>query len=256
MTKDRFASSPFADVRVSDLERHELINLADIYVEDYIEKYEEFVVTGKRRVDKHRWQHVKSKDNLHVYTERNRKVLSRAGMTLKDSLSATQQLRPSSTVLNPPVVLSVGTFSGELDDLMYGVVNPTLDDMRIKASYVHGFGSAAALCSVLEPTKKDPFRSIVIKWIAVDMPLQSTNLVKSRDFVFIEATGTTYLSNGDRIGYHLLHSIEFPQTKPLPNKIRGNLSMFGCFKRKHRQVIENFAWGIVDAGAPTLSVWF
>ncbi|KAG3076678.1 hypothetical protein PI125_g21458 [Phytophthora idaei] len=43
MTKDHFATSPFPDVRVSELERQELIDLVDVYVEDYVKKYEEFV---------------------------------------------------------------------------------------------------------------------------------------------------------------------------------------------------------------------
>ncbi|OWY96181.1 hypothetical protein PHMEG_00033617 [Phytophthora megakarya] len=147
-----------------------------------------------------------------------------------------------------PVMLSVGTFVGEMDDLMFGVVNPTLDVMRIKASYVHDLDSAAVLCPVVEPSEEEPFRSLVVKWMTIDVPLQSTNLVKCRDFVYIEATGILHFANGDRVGYHLLHSINFPQTKPLPNKIRGNLSVFGFFRQIEENVIDNFASGIVDPG--------
>ncbi|OWY99410.1 hypothetical protein PHMEG_00029587 [Phytophthora megakarya] len=247
MAKDRFAVNPFPDVRVSELERQELIDLVGVYVEDYIKKYEEFVNVGKRKVDKQRWEHIKSKDNLNVYAERTRKELKRRGIEPENSLSATQRLKaPAAKDL--PVILSVGTFVGELDDLMYGVVNPTLDDMRIKASYVHDLHNAAVLCPVLDPSNDDPFRSIVIKWMALDVPLQSTHLVKSRDFVYIEATGTVFLLNGDRVGYHLLHSIDFPQTTPLPNKIRANLSLFGCFRQLERNIVDNFACATVDPG--------
>ncbi|EGZ14635.1 hypothetical protein PHYSODRAFT_405166, partial [Phytophthora sojae] len=65
---------------------------------------------------------------------------------------------------------------------------------------------------------------------------------------FLQLRGDPAFTNGDRVGYHLLHSIAFPQTKPLPNKIRGNLSVFGFFRQIEHNVIDNFASGIVDPG--------
>ncbi|GMF43367.1 unnamed protein product [Phytophthora fragariaefolia] len=247
MPKDRFTSNPFPELRVSELQQQALVDLVENLVEDYVAKYEEFVLVSKRKVDDRRWEHVKSRDKLHVYSERTRKELRRRGMEPETSLSATQRVQAKAVTKELPVVMSVGSFVGELDDLMFGVVNPTLNDMRIKASYVHDLECAAVVRSVVQPTKHDPFRSLVIKWMTIDVPLPSS-LIKSRDFVYIEASGMTYLCNGDRIGYHLQHSIDFPETKPLPNKIRGNMSVFSCFRRKRRQVIENFAWGVVDPG--------
>jgi hypothetical protein len=248
MAKDRFAVNPFPDVRVSKLERQEVVRLVDVYVEDYVAKYEEFVKVGKREVDKRRWEHVKSKDNVRVYAERTRKELTRMGIEPENSLSATQRLKAGANVKDLPVLLSVGSFVGDMDDLIFGVMNPTLDDMRVKVSYVHDLASGAVLCPVLGPSKEDPFRSLVIKWMTIEVPLQSSMFVKSRDVVYIEATGTVFLSNGDRSGYHLLHSIEFPQTKPLPNKIRANVSVFGCYTQLDRNIIDNFACATIDAG--------
>ncbi|KAK1940796.1 hypothetical protein P3T76_007502 [Phytophthora citrophthora] len=247
MTKDRFINAnPYPEVQVSEEERQQLIDLVNGYVADYFHKYEEFVVVDKRQVDEKQWKPVKSKDNLHVYTERTRKELTRMGIEPEKCLSETQCLTQPAKDL--PVMLSVGTFVGQMDDLMFGVVNPTLDVMRIKASYVHDLDSAAVLCPVVEPSEEEPFRSLVIKWMTIDVPLQSTNLVKSRDYVYIEATGILYFANGDRVGYHLLHSISFPQTKPLPNKIRGNLSIFGFFRQIDHNVIDNYASGTMDPG--------
>ncbi|RLN77608.1 hypothetical protein BBJ28_00000454 [Nothophytophthora sp. Chile5] len=249
MGKDRFAVNPFPDLHVSEEERQQLLDLVNGYVEDYFHKYEQFVVTEKHKVDECRWKPVKSKDDLHVYTERPRKELERVGLAPSNALSATKTMSPIPAVEKElPVMLSVGTFVGQMDDLMFGVVNPTLDVMRIKASYVHDLDSAAVLCPVVEPSEEEPFRSLVIKWMTIDVPLQSTNLVKSRDYVYIEATGILYFANGDRVGYHLLHSIDFPQTKPLPNKIRGNLSIFGFFRQVNHNVIDNYASGTVDPG--------
>ncbi|KAL4115169.1 hypothetical protein PRIC2_014063 [Phytophthora ramorum] len=91
MAKVRFTVNPFPDVRVSDLDRQELINLVDIYVGDYVKKYEDFVVVEKRQVDKRRWEHVKSKAKMNVYAERTRKELGRRGIEPGNSLSATQR---------------------------------------------------------------------------------------------------------------------------------------------------------------------
>ncbi|ETO65729.1 hypothetical protein F444_17005 [Phytophthora nicotianae P1976] len=247
MPRDRFITSPFPQVRVNELERRELLHIVDTHVQDYITKYMDHVLVDKRKIDDRRWEHVKSKDKLRVYAERTHKELSRRGIEPETSLSATQRVQDHSVSKDLPVVMGIGTLVGDLDDLMYGVVSPTLDDMRVKASYIHDVDSAAVLCPVIGPSKEDPFRSIVIKWMAIDVPL-STNLVRSRDFVYIEATGTAFLPTGDRVGYHLMHSIDFPQTKPLPKKTRGNLSVFSCFRKKRGFIIENFAWGIVDPG--------
>ncbi|KAG7395449.1 hypothetical protein PHYBOEH_003740 [Phytophthora boehmeriae] len=233
MARDRFAVNPFPEVPVSEDQRQQLIDLVNGFVDDYFQKYEEFVVANKQQVDEQRWKHVKSKDNFHMYTERIRQNGETGG---------------EATAKDLPVMLGAGTFVGQVDDLMFGVVNPTVDIMRIKASYVHDLDSAAVLCPVVEPSEDEPFRSVVIKWMTIDLPLQSTNLVKSRDFVYIEATGILHFANGDRVGYHLLHSIDFPQTKPLPNKIRSKFSVVGFFRQITDNVIDCFASGTVDPG--------
>ncbi|OWZ11175.1 hypothetical protein PHMEG_00015843 [Phytophthora megakarya] len=234
---------PYEDLEISEEEQQQLIDLVDGFVATHFEEYEDFVIVNKSQVDENRWKHVKSKDNQHVYAERPRtENIERVTRAMSWDPSAPKDDK------DLPVVLSVGTLVGDVDDVMFGVVNPTLDVMRIKASYVHDLDSAAVLCSVVEPSVEKPFRSLVIKWMTIDLPLQSTNLVKSRDFVYIEATGIVHFANGERVGYHLLHSIEFPQTKPLSNMIRGNLSVFGFFRQIEQNAIDIYASGTVAPG--------
>ncbi|KAL3659812.1 hypothetical protein V7S43_015114 [Phytophthora oleae] len=242
MSKDRFSVKPYPDLQVSEDERNQLINLVNGFVKDHFQEYEDFVIVSKSQVDEQRWKHVKSKDNQHVYSERPHKEHKATEQTVSWNPTAAAAQK------DLPVVLSVGTLVGNVDDVMFGVVNPTLDVMRIKASYVHDLDSAAVLCSVVEPSVEEPFRSLVIKWMTIDLPLQSTSLVKSRDFVYIEATGIVHFTNGEQVGYHLLHSIDFPQTKPLPNMIRGNLSVFGFFRQIEPNTIGIYASGTVVPG--------
>ncbi|GMF55039.1 unnamed protein product [Phytophthora fragariaefolia] len=237
MAKDRFVNAnPYSELTVSDEERAQLIELVNGFVTEHFQKYEDFVQVNKHKVDEQRWKLVRSKDSQQVYAERPVKD--------KSKLSSDE----AAAAKNMPVVLSVGTLVGDLDDVMFGVVNPTLDVMRVKASYVHDLDSAAVLCPVVEPSTEEPFRSLIIKWMTIDVPLQSTSLVKCRDFVYIEATGIVPFANGDRVGYHLLHSIDFPQTKPLPNMIRGNLSVFGFFRQLEQNAIDLYASGTVVPG--------
>ncbi|KAH7491422.1 uncharacterized protein KRP23_345 [Phytophthora ramorum] len=85
MPKDRFISAnPYPNVHVSEEERQQLIELVDGFVQDYFQKYQDFVVVDKHTVDERRWAHVKSKDNLHIYTERSVKELARKGLVAKN----------------------------------------------------------------------------------------------------------------------------------------------------------------------------
>ncbi|KUF82960.1 hypothetical protein AM587_10003940 [Phytophthora nicotianae] len=246
MTKDRFTVNPYPSLQVSEAERKQLIELVDGFVADHFQEYEDFVVVDKRQVDEQRWKHFKTKDNLHVYSQRRQKE------DVSKSESDPSDCDVATPLKDMPVVLRVGTLVGDLDDLMFGVVNPTLDVMRVKASYVHDLDAASILCPIIEPSDEEPFRSLIIKWMTIDAPLQSTSLVKMRDFVYIEATGVVHFANGDRVGYHLIHSIEFPQTKPRPNVVRANLSYFGFFRQLEHNVIDAFGSSTVAPGGDVM----
>ncbi|GMF48712.1 unnamed protein product [Phytophthora fragariaefolia] len=154
---------------------HQLVDLVNEFVEDYLQKYEDFVAVDNRRVDEQRWKHFKSKDDLHVYKDRSRQENDQ-DMEPWNSVDLTDPVVPTKSDM--PVVLRVGTVLGRLDDLMYGVVNPTLDVMRIRASYVHDVHTAAILRPIVEPSKEEPFRSLIIKWLTLDNPFESTNLIR------------------------------------------------------------------------------
>ncbi|KAE9042488.1 hypothetical protein PR001_g3715 [Phytophthora rubi] len=144
------------------------------------------------------------------------------------------------------MILCVGTTEGKLDDLMYGVVSEDLETMRMKTSYVDDFSGAAVLGSVVMPSLEDPFQSLVIKWMELDIPFHSTSLVKNRDYVYLEGTGYVTTPQGERMGYHLLHSVNFPQTHALPNRVRGNLSIIGFWRQISNNAMEMYATGIMD----------
>jgi len=147
-----------------------------------------------------------------------------------------------------PVVLSVGTFKGHLDDLMFGTVNPTDDIMHVKASYVHDYSDGAVLASLVRPTAAEPFRSLTVKWLRIDLPLNYTGLIKDRDFLCLEASGILYFANSDRVGYMMLHSIETPLVQPLATVVRAKHNITGFFRQIAPNVIDTFAFDSIDPG--------
>ncbi|KAE9086313.1 hypothetical protein PF010_g20132 [Phytophthora fragariae] len=142
MTKDWFAANPYSNLRLSEEQKHQLVDLVNEFVEEYYQKYEDFVTIDNRRVDGQRWKHFKSKDDLHVYEDRYRQE-SDQDMEPWNSVSTDDDV--VSTKSDMPVVLRVGTVLGRLDDLMFGCVNPTLDVMRIRASTSTGTWRATSL---------------------------------------------------------------------------------------------------------------
>ncbi|KAF1792566.1 START-like domain [Phytophthora cactorum] len=233
MGKERFTINPFPALELSNAEKNQLLELGRTIIEANFERDEAFF-KGGRKVDHRRWKLSKERERMLVHTERPEYKGA-------DAMSNTMH---SSSKL--PAILSVGRVEGKLDDMMYGVVNPTLEDMRIKASYVHDFDGAAVLSTIVEPTVDEPFNSVVVKWMEMDIPLRRTGVVQNRDYVYLECTGFVHMANGDRAGYHFLHSIDFPQIPKLSNRVRGDLSICGFFRQVGPNVLDVCKTGLMD----------
>ncbi|CAI5718430.1 unnamed protein product [Peronospora destructor] len=152
MPRDRFIMSPYhplpltvtgvigCPITLTLKDQRTLFELEKDLVEDTFRKYEKFVMSNSQ-VNTARWKHVKSKDDLHIYVKRAKTSTTKRG--------AQQLCQPTgNNSLTKPVVISVGTFKGQLDDLMFSTVNPTDDIMNIKASYVHDYGDGAVLATL------------------------------------------------------------------------------------------------------------
>ncbi|POM68083.1 Hypothetical protein PHPALM_15802, partial [Phytophthora palmivora] len=195
MSNRRFTVNPFGDLTLANEDRTKLLEITDALVHSKFEEYEEYLSTEKR-VDLARWKKFASSGAATTYIER-------------------KHSNPDSSM---PVSLMVGPLPGTLDENMFGLVSPTLEAMRIKASYLNDFSAAAVLETIVEPTVDEPFQSVVVKWMEIDIPGASFGILRNRDYVYVESTGIMNLKNGERVGYHLLHSVNFPQTHELPSR--------------------------------------
>ncbi|KAI9919732.1 hypothetical protein PsorP6_017773 [Peronosclerospora sorghi] len=234
--KGRFIVNPFQELNLSGPDRTQLEDLANQCIASNYERFVKFASptcgAHPRAVNSSRWKLYKEGEKLKVYSER-----------LETTLGAADD-EPTGSGL--PMLLCTGTMEGKLDDLMFGLISENLETMRVKASYVDDISGAAVLEDVFLPTEEKPFQSLVIKWMELDIPFRSTKYVKNRDYVYLEGTGFISGVQGERVAYHLLHSVSFPQTHPLPNRIRANMSVVAFWRQIGNNTMEMYATGVMD----------
>ncbi|KAG3108368.1 hypothetical protein PI125_g11892 [Phytophthora idaei] len=122
MVKGRFTINPFPDLKLSPSDTGNLDEIAGSILEANVQRYENFLTKENKIIDPDHWKVLKTKENSTVYTARHHDVY-RTGT----------HKHQGDTGL--PSLLSLGTTVGSLEDMMFGVVNPTLEMMRIKASW-------------------------------------------------------------------------------------------------------------------------
>ncbi|GMF36732.1 unnamed protein product [Phytophthora fragariaefolia] len=248
-TARRF-TNPFKPLNLSPQSVSELEALAEVFVSESIRTYEHFLFDENSQVD-YRWKFMYEKDEVKSYAER-------AGFStpIPGTDSCYRPRSHSSSTSELPIVLVTGTIEGDLDDTIYGFACPTLDMMRIKTSYIQDtMYRACVLATLVKPTAEDPFRSVTIKWVEKGQPLHVRALLKNRDFVSIESTGTRLLRNGERVGYQLVHSVQFPETPARGSAICGNMSMTAVYRQRDSNTVDVFIKGFLNpAGGLTRSI--
>ncbi|KAG3123065.1 hypothetical protein C6341_g26709 [Phytophthora cactorum] len=111
MSNKRFTVNPFEELTLTSEDRVKLVDIANTLVHAKLEEYEEYLKTAKT-IHLVRWKKFSSSGAATTYIER------------KNS-------NPDS---NLPELLMTGPLPGTLDENTFGIVNPTLEAMRIKAS--------------------------------------------------------------------------------------------------------------------------
>ncbi|RLN66065.1 hypothetical protein BBJ29_009239 [Phytophthora kernoviae] len=170
--------------------------------------------------DKTRWKEIRRKEDTRVFNER---------ATKKEPLEM-------------PSLLLVGTVVGKLEDVMYAVVDPTTEAMRIKSAIIQdGIVDCKILYEVVRPSMDDPFHQIAVKWRFFVDP-------EARDHVCLDASGIATSTKGERIGYHLSHSIGFDQVPSFAsyNVTRANMSVCSLYVQRSPSTVQTYARGYYD----------
>ncbi|GMF16667.1 unnamed protein product [Phytophthora lilii] len=146
-----------------------------------------------------------------------------------------------------PLMVATGQIDGSIEDVAYGGLANTKHAWLVRNSYVHNdsFDDRKVLATLQKPSEEDPFRSVTIKWGTADYGAFTTR----RDFVYLESQGMAFDSDGERIFYYIIHTIdleEFPRLDLSHNIIRVQLSLCYITRQLNPDTVEMFGRGFAD----------
>ncbi|KAG7376214.1 hypothetical protein PHYPSEUDO_014061 [Phytophthora pseudosyringae] len=221
----------FPTLKLSKEQRAALIREANTVVRETIQANEAFLDDGSR-FPASDWRFVRAKQGLNVYWQRQGSSYSRkTGLVSPGIPRRTTSARPAVATekmanREKSLVVLHGAIDGNLDDCMFGSLATTEDTWRWRSSYLYeGLDEARLLATLRGPTPEDPFRFLGLKWFTKELPTVLSGMMQQRDFLLLEATGLTRDSNGEKVGYFLMHSVSLPGVFP-------DLSRFGLVREE------------------------
>ncbi|GMF30742.1 unnamed protein product [Phytophthora fragariaefolia] len=203
---------------------------------------------------RHDWKLVKQQGDLAIY--RDRAIDDNSVAVVEESGRVSRLDLPDDGPIQ--TLLCVGALPGTLDDVMHGVVSLTAEETMLKSSYVgDNLIDCFVLASIITPTFQDPWRSLTLKWAVNASPLAVRPFVRARDFTYVESTGITTSIDGERVGYHIIHSVGISDTKSNAF-VRGNVSLHHIFRQKSPDTVEVHVqafWQLNGRMTPSIQIY-
>ncbi|GMF30734.1 unnamed protein product [Phytophthora fragariaefolia] len=252
------SACPFKALELTDAEKNTFKSISDGILAETMAEYERMLVQGNGVLDTERWKFIKRKESLAAYQDRCALAvtLQASNSVVKLTENVDDPVAPppvpvSSAKIPPQRVLWHGTINCDLDDLMLGVLNQNADMWKVKSSYVEDNGlDYFLLASIIDRTVDNPFDGLQVKWTVNDLgPIVAKPIMRPRDFVFLESTGITQSpTTGERMGYHICHSLDLPGVPELPDYklVRGKLELYHIFRQKSKGVVEVYVRALCD----------
>ncbi|RLN97998.1 hypothetical protein BBJ28_00013484 [Nothophytophthora sp. Chile5] len=219
MPKTASISKVLPALLISDTDQTLLRELANTLALHNLEQFSSLNVSKDGHPDSRLWVPMRKTEGIRIYRER------------PGSVSAPPSFIPS--------LLLLGSVVGKLDDIMYGVVAPTDESLKIKSSCTQdGVIDSKVLQELVLPTIADPFHHVSIKW----------RLYENRDYVTLDTTGTMQTAWGERVGYNISHSVGFPQLPAFADLdlTRGSMSVCSLYRQKTNNTVECYTRGFFD----------
>ncbi|EGZ15187.1 hypothetical protein PHYSODRAFT_506271, partial [Phytophthora sojae] len=247
----------YPSLSAAQTERIELIvqqTLAETLAE-----YESHQHKQRRLLPRSHYKAVKKVENLICYRQRSGVApesmltpVSRPSPVRTNTLSRTSttasfaSATDGDTTWRIPKLVTVGTMVGTLEDVMHGLLATDATSTFIRASYTNEeLLDAELLHRIKSPTPERPFQFCGIKWHVLEL----TKITSKRDFVFVEASGVLDRPNGERLGYHIMHSVDLPGLGELPEQYqvqRGRIVSCHLFRQLQNNTVDVYMKGLVD----------
>lgn len=246
-------TSPFAPFKLSEDEKKKLHQLAQTIVDTALEEYEEFTFEQDSKLSERDWKFLRRDHQCQTYVRRREEYGLKGFGTTKRfrkesevSSSANSNKSDEITSLDVVDVRSIGVTNGTKEDAVYGVLNPTTIVMRVKSAYVDDEIQDCNVFNVIQnSTPEDPFTTLSLRWRVTENPPVVNWIIKSYDHVYIDATGHATLSNGEKVTFQLLHSVDFPKATPhLPQFSRGQAAGIAFWRQIDDNLVSIWARGV------------
>lgn len=235
----------FPPLALSREDERRLENAAEVIVQKTVRRYYELLTLHNGVVDEKHWKKVKTRDSLRAYTER-RVSSDDSGSSASNLSSITEEANNGKPTTS---LLAVGSMPGTLDDVMYCVVNVSVEDMMLKSAYIEdSFVDWAVLASIVKPSERDPYRNLSIKWGVKKNPRLVAMVMRIRDMVYVESTGIAVTPSGERIGYLVYHSVSIPEIRELRELNIMRLEVSACLLVRQRddKTVETYSRTLVS----------
>lgn len=204
---------------LSSEETAALLSMSDSFIQEAVHMSRHYVGCSRHpsAIDPTRWKRIAHVRDLAMYKERRARWRLGSKRKLGSRLANKDYVADTAKLL--PATLMVGSFTGDLESVMFGLQSSTEDATRLRASYLgDNLIDEKLLAAPLEsPSYANPLRSCTLRWRglrsgATAAKVASGTIFTSRtmETVYLESTGITELGNGERVGYELLQSVEVP----------------------------------------------
>ncbi|TMW69862.1 hypothetical protein Poli38472_002018 [Pythium oligandrum] len=241
--------SPFPPLQLSPAQVREFELLTQALIEQTVDEYQHYVHVQNREVDKTKWKHLKTRENMSVFRafgdhENDPHLLSHESlMTPQAAVSQRHAIKGGVRLLG------VGSIVGNLADLMFAATTVNDGDMKIKSSYIPDECVDWRLLSTLKHgTEEDPFLRHTIKWVVKSPPGAASVVFRPRDMILLDFNGQVELPDGERLGYMMHHSVEIPECGEVDGLVRCHLSACYLFRAQGPNSVEVYMRSLVEGG--------
>ncbi|GMF42669.1 unnamed protein product [Phytophthora fragariaefolia] len=212
-----------------------------------VQAFETFAYDAQGVVDVARWKHIGSQDDLKLFRER---VAGATSSGLAAELGPDAMLPNSDSVaaLAAPTMMMTGCCPGSVANAMSAAISQTQDELSLLVNFMHDDVADCAVLHTLEaPTTERPYHYLGYKYFVRKSP-GAPGLVKHRDSLYIEFSGTCTTRQGEGLGFVMLHSVNLPMFPDLTNynSIRALQSVRYLYRQRSHEVVQVFMLGNLD----------
>ncbi|TMW69797.1 hypothetical protein Poli38472_001953 [Pythium oligandrum] len=244
--------NPFPPLKLSQDYIDSLLRLEQSIVDQTVAEFEQFAYVQNRVVDKTKWKHVKTRENMHVYRaigdHSDDPHLIMQEMLL-DASASSNMATSRMNVKGGARLIAVGSVVGRVNDALFIDGSHTEEEMQIRSSYVPDeCVDWRVLYNLCEPTHDNPLHTSMIKYHVMATTGAAGLAVRPRDLVMLNCTGETILSNGERVGYGICHSLDVPGCGTVEGIVRAQASCSYIFRAQGRNSAEVYMRMVSEMG--------